>query len=240
MRVSSIRALLPSVIVLGVLGCDALRGLLHEDGAPAEVSARVPAEPAPIGRPSSAPLQVATAPLPMASVTQTAAAPPPQVATAAPEPPKGPVLELSPGAAAAGVTLNQLRVVPASVAVGTAPAAKPSAKAARPPAHEVTVYAVFGAPFSRRVELRAEDADHAELGRSEREAALSQPRDSARYLTFRFDPRTQLEQVRFFVAYVDPEGVPAPPPGSATPAPRPEPQPQFIRPTRPGLVPKDP
>jgi hypothetical protein len=102
----------------------------------------------------------------------------------------------------------------------------------------VTVYAVFGAPFSRRVELRAQDADHAELGRSEREAALSQPRDSARYVTFRFDPRTPLEQVRFFVAYVEPEGVTALPPGSAKPAPRPEPQ--FIRPTLPGLVPKDP
>ena len=237
MRVSSIRALLPSLIALGVLGCDALKGLLHE--GPEAVSARAPVEPAPLATPSSAPPA-----LPVATLAPAAVAAEPQVANVAPEAPKEPVLELSAGAAAAGVTLNQLRILPAPTApaaVSTASATKPGAKTAKPPAwHEVTVYAVFGAPFSRRVELRAQGADHAELGRSEREAALSQPRDSARYLTFRFDPRTQLEQVRFFVAYVDPEGVPAPPPGSATPAPRPEPQPQFIRPVRPGLVPKDP
>jgi hypothetical protein len=105
----------------------------------------------------------------------------------------------------------------------------------------VTVYAVFGSAFARRLELRAYDADQGELGRSEREVALSQPADSARYVTFRFDPRTPLAQVKSFVAFVDPspEADVAPPVVRAA-KPAPPPEPQFIRPVQPGLVPKDP
>jgi hypothetical protein len=162
------------------------------------------------------------------------------------------VLQLTEGAAAADISVNQLKLTPARVAgpvaagsVVPGPVAsttKPRVNASKTPVwHEVTVYAIFGAPFSRRIELRAHDAKGGELGRSEREAALSQPGDSARYVTFRFDPRMPLDQVRTFDVFVEalPEA-PAEPPKPKVTKPAPEPQPQFIRPAQPGLVPKDP
>jgi hypothetical protein len=164
------------------------------------------------------------------------------------------VLQFTEGALATGLALNQLRITPAptsaapvaSAPVAPAPpalVAKTRANAQKVPVwHEVTVYAVFGKPFSRRIELRAHDGSGAELGRSEREPALSQSGDSARYVTFRFDPRMPLDQVRTFVAYVDPspETVAEPAPPKVIQQAPPQPEPQFIHPVRPGLVPKDP
>ncbi len=232
--------LLTGLFLLTTLGCDQLlkREGEGKQSPPAPASAPVPVAKAPSAVPSSAPPPAASSAQPVA----------PPAAEA------GPVLQLTPGAEAAGLAVNQLRVVPAPIlAASVAPlpstsAAKPRLNAAKTPVwHEVTVYAVFRGPFARRIELRAHGVDRgeqgrAELGRSEREAALSQPGDSSRYVTFRFDPRMPLDQVRTFDVYVDPDPQASPeaPPAKASAKPPSPPEPQFIRPIRPDLVPKDP
>jgi hypothetical protein len=152
----------------------------------------------------------------------------------------------------AGLFVNQLRVIPASEQATKDRFRTAGAPAPVPLRHEVTLYAVFKAAFARRLEVRALDEHSAEIGRSEREAAITQPADSSRYVIFRFDPRLPLERVRTFVVYVDPAPeVPveeAPPPlASAKPTvkavprpPAPPPEPQPLDSPRPGLVPKDP
>lgn len=187
---------------------------------------------------TTAPSTSGSAPVaPSASVTQGAVTESPPSPSSAPvvgpseRSALAPKVRLSPGAEAARLAVNQLRVVPADPWVKT--------KAL----HEVTVYVVFRDAFARHLELRAEDADGAELGRSERQAALTQPADSARYLSFRFDARMPLDKVAAFVAHVDPLPEPLPPPSkniAMKPIPKPQPEPQFLRSPGPDLVPKNP
>lgn len=235
MRRSGVRTWVVGLVAL-VLGCDL------QQKAPGEGEQAKKVEP------------VASAP-PIAPTAAPFSPPPaPPVASAPTRLPDQmqPVLGLSAGAALAGLFVNQLRVIPASEQATKDRFRTAGAPAPLPLRHEVTVYAVFKAPFARRLEVRALDEHSAEIGRSEREAPISQPADSSRYVTFRFDPRLPMERVRTFVVYVDPapevpvEDVPRPlastkpsvKPVPRPPAPPPEPQP--LDSPRPGLVPKDP
>lgn len=235
MRRSGVRTWVVGLVAL-VLGCDL------QQKAPGEAEQAKKIEPvasAPPIAPTAAPFSPPPAP-PVASAP-----------TALPDQMQ-PVLGLSAGAALAGLFVNQLRVIPASEQATKDRFRTAGAPAPLPLRHEVTVYAVFKAPFARRLEVRALDEHSAEIGRSEREAPISQPADSSRYVTFRFDPRLPMERVRTFVVYVDPapevpvEDVPRPlastkpsvKPVPRPPAPPPEPQP--LDSPRPGLVPKDP
>lgn len=232
-----IGALLGSLALMQ-LGCEPL----FDYGGKDDRSVSSAEAPAPVPVPSLAP-----APLPVASVQAVVPVP---ATSASAEVPSEPFVVLSAGAAASGLSLNQLRIVPAPSAYAP-PLVFPSKPKAKVPVwHEITVYAVFRSPFARRIELRAEDADHQELGRTEQEAALSQAVDSARFVTLRLDPRVPLEQVKAFVAYVDPSPEPEaeveppkpqpPVKGTKPPAPPREPEPEFLRPNQSGLVPKDP
>lgn len=220
------------------LGCETIFDYGGEERR--EPAKEVPAEAAPATPPAPAP------------VVSAAATPPAPAPSASAEAPGGPLLLLSPGAEASGIMLNQLRVVPPPPPGPVVLFPKPKPK--KPAWHEVTVYAVFRAAFPRRLELRAVDADHQELGRTEREVALNQPADTAGFVTLRLDPRVPLDQVKAYVAYVDPspepeadEEPPVPPkpaptavkPPRPTPAPA-EPQPEYLAPKQSGLVPKDP
>jgi hypothetical protein len=60
---------------------------------------------------------------------------------------------------------------------------------------EVSVYAIFGKPFSGGLQLRAQNAEGAEVGRSPSTAKLTFAADSASYLSFKFDARTPFENV---------------------------------------------
>lgn len=219
-----VRVLGPWVGAVLVLGCELVPRETSEGAAPSATASAPPSAAV-----AAAPVPAPPVPAPSISAAASASAPVP------PEPDRAvrlPKLLLSPGAEASRLALNQLRMVPADGWV--------KAKAL----HEVTVYVVFREPFSRRLELRAEGADGAELGRSEREAPLAQPGDSARYLSFRFDARMPLDKVAAFVAHVDPLPELAPPLpknfASMKPSPKPQPEPQFIRPPGPDLVPKNP
>lgn len=237
MRRSGVRTWVVGLVAL-VLGCDLEQKAPGEGGQAKQlepVASALPTAPTAASLPSSPPLAppVASAPTGLPDQMQ-------------------PVLGLSAGAALAGLFVNQLRVIPASEQATKDRFRTANAPAPLPLRHEVTVYAVFKAPFARRLEVRALDEHSAEIGRSEREAPISQPADSSRYVTFRFDPRLPLERVRTFVVYVDPapevpvEDVPRPLAStkpSVKPAPRPPappPQPQPLDSPRPGLVPKDP
>lgn len=220
------------------LGCEPLFDYGGKDDRvtpPAEASALAPVPP------------VVPVPPPVASVQAVVPVP---AASASAEAPGEPSVILSSGAIRSGLSLNQLRVVPAPTAYAP-PLVLPSKDKPKTPVwHEITLYGVFRSEFARRVELRAEDADHQELGRTEREAALHQPADSARFVTFRLDPRVPLERVKAFVAYVDPSPEPEaeeppkaapvaakPPKTTSPPAP---PEPEYLGPKQSGLVPKDP
>ena len=235
MRRSGVRTWVVGLVAL-VLGCDLQQ---KAPGEGEQVKKVEPVASAPPIAPTAAPFSpppappVASAPTGLSDQMQ-------------------PVLGLSAGAALAGLFVNQLRVIPASEQATKDRFRTAGAPAPLPLRHEVTVYAVFKAPFARRLEVRALDEHSAEIGRSEREAPISQPADSSRYVTFRFDPRLPMERVRTFVVYVDPapevpvEDVPRPlastkpsvKPVPRPPAPPPEPQP--LDSPRPGLVPKDP
>ncbi len=221
-------------LALAQLGCEPLFDYGGKDDR------SVPAAEAPA--PSVAPV-----PPPAVSVQEVVPVP---ATSASSEAPGEPLVVLSAGAAASGLSLNQLRIVPAPAAYAPPLVFPAKDKPKTPVWHEITVYAVFRSPFARRIELRAEDTDHQELGRTERDAALSQPVDSARFVTLRLDPRVPLDRVKAYVAYVDPSPEPEPavePPKTPPPvkgtkppvAPR-EPEPEFLRPSQPGLVPKDP
>lgn len=63
---------------------------------------------------------------------------------------------------------------------------------------DVSLYAIFGKPFSGTLELRAKNAEGQEVGRSERLEKLKQDADSATFFTFKFDARTPLATVTEF------------------------------------------
>lgn len=229
MRRSGVRTLGLGLLAF-VLGCDLAE--IDKAGQPNPSSAPPPAPSAP-----SAPALPAPAP------------PPPPVVPAPTAAAKEPVLGLSAGAALAGLFVNQLRVTPASQQATMDHFRASSPQKAAALRHELTFYAVFKAPFARRIEVRALDERSVEIGRSEREAAISQPTDSARYVTVRFDARLPLERVWTYVVFVDPApespaGEPVPTAPKAPPGPpkgaEPAPEPQPLHAPRPGLVPKDP
>jgi hypothetical protein len=66
---------------------------------------------------------------------------------------------------------------------------------------EVSVYAVFGKPFSGGLQLRAKSAEGTELGRSPASAKLTYAADSAEYLSFKFDARTPLSNAAQFTLH---------------------------------------
>lgn len=60
---------------------------------------------------------------------------------------------------------------------------------------EVSVYAIFDKPFTGALQLRAQNAEGAEVGRSPATAKLTFAADSASYLSFKFDARTPFQNV---------------------------------------------
>jgi hypothetical protein len=70
--------------------------------------------------------------------------------------------------------------------------------------YEVSLYAVFGKKFSKKLSLRAFDGKGSEVGRSSLKEALAQDADSATYVAFEFDPRVPMTRVKSYQLFVVP------------------------------------
>ncbi len=126
------------------------------------------------------------------------------------------LLKLSPAIKAKGLSLNQLT------------------ESIVDKKHQVEVYAVFEQAYAEELSLRALNEAGEELGRSEKQAALKQAADSSSYLTFHFDLRLPLAQVKSYQLHQLGHSKEAPFPSSSK---------KQTRPTRSapsGLVGKDP